>query len=210
MLGLARLPRMNTLATALRPTWTLANRYTSRRTRAASGAYEIVLVLACSGLIALSAQVAVPLPFSPVPVSGQTLAVLLIGMALGKRLGSAAVLAYLAEGSMGLPFFAGGLGGPAAIVGPTGGYLVGFLPAAWICGALAERGWDRHALRALVPLLAGEVALFSMGLFWLSRFTGPESVWALGLLPFLPGEAAKIVIAAAALPLTWRMLARHR
>lgn len=200
---------MTTLANSLRPTWSLANRYTTTRSHAISTAYEIALVLACSGLIALSAQAAVPLPFSPVPVSGQTLAVLLIASALGRRLGSAAVLAYLAEGAMGLPVFAGGIGGPAALVGPTGGYLLGFLPAAWVCGALAERGWDRNVLGMVASMIAGEIVLFATGLTWLSRYVGPAAMWGMGLLPFLPGEAAKIAIAATALPLTWRVAARR-
>ena len=200
---------MMTLAHTLRPTWSLANRYTTPRSHAVSGIYEIALVVLCSGLIALSAQAAVPLPFSPVPVSGQTLAILLIASALGRRLGSAAVLAYLAEGAMGLPVFAGGISGPAALIGPTGGYLVGFIPAAWVCGALAERGWDRSVLGTAASMVAGEVVLFAIGLFWLSRYTGPAAVWGMGLLPFLPGEAAKIAIAATALPLSWRILARR-
>ena len=200
---------MTTLAKTLRPTWSLANRYTTPRSHAVSGIYEALLVLACSGLIALSAQAAVPLPFSPVPVSGQTLAVLLIASALGRRLGSAAVLAYLAEGAMGLPVFAGGIGGPAALIGPTGGYLVGFLPAAWVCGALAERGWDRNIPGMVASMVAGETVLFATGLFWLSRYVGPAAVWGMGLLPFLPGEVAKIVIAATALPLSWKVAERR-
>ena len=200
---------MTTLAKTLRPTWSLANRYTTPRSHAVSGIYEAVLVLACSGLIALSAQAAVPLPFSPVPVSGQTLAVLLIASALGRRLGSAAVLTYLAEGAMGLPVFAGGISGPAALIGPSGGYLVGFLPAAWVCGALAERGWDRNVLGMVASMVAGEIVLFATGVFWLSRTVGPAAVWGMGLLPFLPGEVAKIVIAATALPLSWRVAERR-
>ena len=200
---------MTTLAKTLRPTWSLANRYTTSRSHAVSGIYEALLVLACSGLIALSAQAAVPLPFSPVPVSGQTLAVLLIASALGRRLGSVAILTYLAEGAMGLPVFAGGIGGPAALIGPTGGYLVGFLPAAWVCGALAERGWDRNVLGMVASMVAGEIVLFATGLFWLSRTVGPVAVWGMGLLPFLPGEVAKIVIAATALPLSWRVAERR-
>jgi biotin transport system substrate-specific component len=200
---------MTTLAKTLRPTWSLANRYTTSRSHAVSGIYEALLVLACSGLIALSAQAAVPLPFSPVPVSGQTLAVLLIASALGRRLGSVAVLTYLAEGAMGLPVFAGGISGPATLIGPSGGYLVGFLPAAWVCGALAERGWDRNVLGMVASMVAGEIVLFATGLFWLSRTVGPAAVWGMGLLPFLPGEAAKIVIAATALPLSWRVAERR-
>ena len=110
---------------------------------------------------------------------------------------------------MGLPVFAGGISGPAALIGPTGGYLVGFLPAAWICGSLAERGWDRSVLGTVASMVAGEIVLFGVGLFWLARYTGPAAVWGMGLLPFLPGEAAKIAIASTALPLSWRILARR-
>ncbi|RPJ40883.1 MAG: biotin transporter BioY, partial [Candidatus Latescibacterota bacterium] len=103
-----------------------------------------LLVAFASLLLALSARVAIPLPFSPVPISGQSFAVLLVGALLGSRRGSAAVLLYLAEGAVGLPVFAGGAGGAAYLVGPTGGYLAAFLPAAFVVGALCERGWDKR------------------------------------------------------------------
>jgi len=172
--------------------------------------YEILLVAAGSVLIALSAYVAVPLPFSPVPVTGQTFAVLLVGSALGARRGAAAALAYLAEGCAGLPVFAGGAAGAHVLVGPTGGYLLGFVPGAFLCGALAERGWDRSVLGTVASMALGNVAILAPGLLWLARFVGSERVLALGLDPFLPGDVVKIALAAALLPLAWKRLTPGR
>src|SRR5256885_3813912 len=117
--------------------------------------WKLALVLAGSALIALAAQVRIPLPFSPVPVTGQTFAVLLVAAALG-RLGLASVIAYLIEGAAGLPVFAGGTFGVTTIVGPTGGYLIGFALAAAIVGSAAEQGWDRHLVTSLVVVVLGE------------------------------------------------------
>ncbi len=109
-----------------------------------AGVYDAALILGASLLIALSARIAVPVPFSPAPITGQTLAVLLVGALLGSRRGALSVLAYLAEGAMGLPVFAGGGAGILWLLGPTGGYLFGFIAAAFVTGWLAERGWDRR------------------------------------------------------------------
>jgi biotin transport system substrate-specific component len=173
---------------------------------AAALLYDLALIAAGSLLIALSAQVAIPLPFSPVPVTGQTFGVLFVASALGRARGTAAVLAYLAEGAAGLPVFAGLAAGPAKLLGPTGGYLLGFVPGAWLCGALAERGWDRTPLRTTTSMILGNIAIFAFGLPWLARFVGASSVWALGFWPFLPGDIAKIGLAAALLPLGWKAL----
>lgn len=181
--------------------------------RASSGAllfHEAILVLAGSALIAASAWIAVPLPFSPVPVTAQTFAVLLVGSVLGARRGAAAAIAYLGEGSLGLPVFAGGSGGAHVLAGPTGGYLAGFVAGAWLCGFLAERGWDRRVLTTVVSMVFGNVAILAPGLLWLSRFVGTERVQALGLVPFLPGDVVKIASAAVILPLGWRLIARLR
>jgi len=172
--------------------------------------HETILVLAGSALIAASAWIAVPLPFSPVPVTAQTFAVLLVGSVLGARRGAAAAIAYLGEGALGLPVFAGGSGGMHALAGPTGGYLAGFVAGAWLCGLLAERGWDRRVLTTVVSMVLGNVAILAPGLLWLSRFVGTERVLALGLYPFLPGDVVKIASAAVALPLGWRLIARLR
>ncbi|HEU4333771.1 MAG TPA: biotin transporter BioY [Candidatus Eisenbacteria bacterium] len=168
--------------------------------------YDLALIAAGSLIIALSAQVAIPLPFSPVPVTGQTFGVLFVASILGRVRGAAAVLAYLAEGAAGLPVFAGLAAGPAKLLGPTGGYLIGFVPAAWLCGALAERGWDRTPLRTAASMILGNIAIFALGLPWLARFVGASNVWALGFWPFLPGDIVKIGLAAALLPLGWKAL----
>jgi biotin transport system substrate-specific component len=168
-------------------------------------ATEILLVGVGSVLIAASAWIAVPLPFSPVPVTAQTFAVLLVGSALGARRGAAAALAYLAEGCAGLPVFAGGAAGAQVLLGATGGYLAGFVPGAFVCGALAERGWDRRVATTIASMILGNAAILLPGLLWLARLVGFERVLALGLYPFLPGDAIKVAVAAAALPLAWKV-----
>ena len=170
-------------------------------------AWKLVLVLAGSVLIALAAQVRIPLPFSPVPVTGQTFAVLLVAAALG-RLGVASVIAYLAEGAIGLPVFAGGASGLASMGGPTGGYLVGFVLAAVIVGAAAEREWDRRLATSLLVMLLGEIAIYACGIAWLARFPLSVSLWQAGLIPFIPGDLFKMVLAALALPAAWRLVRR--
>ncbi len=171
--------------------------------------YDAALVLAGSLLVALFAQIAIPLPFSPVPVTGQTFAVLLTGVLLGSRRGSLALLTYLAEGAMGLPVLAGGAAGLARLTGPTGGYLVGFVAAAWLVGRLAERGWDRRMESTLLAMLLGNAVIYAFGLPWLARFVGADRVFDLGLLPFLPGDLGKVLLAAASLPWGWRILDRR-
>ena len=198
---------MMTLAEAIRPGSAAAFR---NRATTASYAYEVLLVLVGSAVIALSAWVAIPLPFSPVPVTGQTFAVLLVGSALGARRGAASALAYVAEGASGLPVFAGGAAGPHILLGPTGGYLAGFVFGAFVCGALAERGWDRRPIPTVGSMVLGNIAILAPGLIWLSTFVGRGRVLALGLWPFVPGDLVKIALAAAVLPLGWGLLARLR
>ena len=169
--------------------------------------WKLVLVLAGSALIALAAQVRIPLPFSPVPVTGQTFAVLLVAAALG-RLGLASVIAYLVEGAIGLPAFAGGASGLAYLTGPTGGYLIGFALAAAVVGSAAERGWDRRLGSALAAMLLGEIAIYVCGLAWLARFVPADRLLDAGLLPFIPGDLYKMVLAALALPGAWWLVRR--
>jgi len=190
---------MITMADAIRPS-----------TRVTPLAYEVLLVLLGSALIALSAWVAVPVPFSPVPVTGQTFAVLLVGSALGARRGAAAALAYLAEGCSGLPVFAGGAAGPHVMLGPTGGYLAGFVLGALVCGTLAERGWDRRVSTTVASMVLGNVMILVPGLLQLQAFVGPDRVLAMGLVPFLAGDVVKIAIAAALLPLAWKWIGHGR
>ncbi len=179
------------------------------RARALSLAFDLALALAGSALIALSARVAIPLPFSPVPVTGQTFAILLVGAALGRWRGAAAVIAYLAEGAAGLPVFASAHAGPAVLLGPTGGYLLGFVPGAWLCGLFAEHGWDRRVGSTILSMILGNASIFAVALPWLARYVGGSNVWALGFWPFLPGDVVKIGLAAAALPLAWKWLGRE-
>jgi len=176
-----------------------------------------VLAVAGTALIAISAKIQVP--FWPVPMTLQTFAILVIAMAYGWRLGSATVLLYLAEGAMGLPVFAGG-GGIAYFAGPTTGYLFGFLIAAALVGALAERGWDRSVVRTLLANTAGTAMIFVPGVLWLAFFLGGAkgldpaaalvAAWTAGALPFLAGAAAKIALAAAVMPFAWRLVGRPR
>lgn len=140
--------------------------------------------------IAIAAQIAIPFPGSPVPVTAQTFALLVVGISLGARRGALALALYLLEGALGLPVFAGGAAGPAAFIGPTAGYLLAFPLAALVAGALAapRSSWLRIALASF----ASHAVVFAFGLAWLARFVGAEHVFAVGLVPFLPGEALKI------------------
>lgn len=176
--------------------------------RLAGRLYDLGLIVAGSLLIALSAQLSVHLPFSPVPITGQTFAVLFLGFLLGPWRGGAAALAYLAEGATGLPVFAGAMGGPAVLLGPTAGYLYGFVPAAFLAGWLAQRGWDRSPWRTALAMAAGNSAIYLLGLPWLSHFVGDSQVLALGLFPFIPGDLFKIALAVPLLPLGWRWLGK--
>jgi biotin transport system substrate-specific component len=170
---------------------------------------DLMLVLAGSALVALGARLSIHLPFSPVPVTGQTFGVLLVGALLGSRRGALSLLAYLGEGLAGLPVFAGGTAGMAALVGPSGGYLVGFVFAAFVTGWLAEHGWDRRFSTAAAAMLAGSIALYTPGLIGLAKFVGASEVLSAGLLPFIPGDLVKIGLAALALPFGWKLLARR-
>lgn len=170
---------------------------------------SLLLVVGGSLLVALSAQLVVYLPFTPVPITGQTLGVLLVGATLGARRGAAALALYLAEGAVGLPFFAGGMAGAAVLLGPTGGYLLAFPLAAFVTGRAADRGWDRRGLTTAAAMSLGAAVIFAGGLAWLSFFVGWERVWVAGLVPFLPGALLKIIVASAALPLAWRLLGRR-
>ncbi len=175
-------------------------------TRRNARLYDVSLIVGGSLAVGLSAQVALPLAFSPVPITGQTLAVLLVGALMGRVRGGVVMLLYLAEGVAGLPVFAGGGAGAAHLLGPTGGYLVGFVVAATVTGYLAERGWDRRFGTTLAAMLLGTVAIFVIGLAWLGLFTGTENLLAMGLYPFVPGAIAKIIVAAALVPQGWKLL----
>ena len=167
---------------------------------------DVALIAGASLLTALAAQVAVPLPGSPVPLTGQTFAVLLTGAALGARRGFLAQALYLLEGASGLPVFAGGLGGAWLLAGPTGGFLVAFPLAAAVTGTLAERGWDRRFVGTLAAMLLGSAVILLAGAAWLARFLPMPQALAAGAWPFVPGDLLKAVAAALALPAAWRAL----
>lgn len=171
-------------------------------------ATQLALILGGSLLIAALAQIRIPLPFTPVPITGQTLAVLLIGTVLGARRGAAATVLYLLEGSAGLPFFSGGAAGFAHLMGPTGGYLVSFPVAAFLVGWMAERRMDRKFITSLPAFIAGHALIFAAGVTWLSFYVGRDQALVAGLLPFIPGAVVKTALLAVLLPGAWKYVDR--
>ncbi|GAK55830.1 BioY protein [Candidatus Vecturithrix granuli] len=169
---------------------------------------DSLLVIATSLLLALSAQVGFPLPFSPVPVTFQTFVVLAAGAVLGSRLGALSVLVYLTEGMIGLPFFAKGAAGIAYLRGATGGYLLGFVAAAFVVGLLVERGWGRKVSTAMMAMGIGNVVLYVFGIAWLQTILNISTTKALflGLYPFIAGDLYKIGIGALLLPVLGNFL----
>ena len=168
---------------------------------------DLVLIVGFTVMMSLVAQIRIPLPNSPVPITGQTFGVLLTGAALGSRRGAASMALYVIVGGMGLPVFAGwgtGLFWSFA----SGGYIIGFVPAAFIVGWLAERGWDRRP-RILVAMLLGNIVLYVPGLIQLEAFfEGKAFVW--GLWPFIPGDLAKLYLASLAMPTAWSLALKYR
>lgn len=170
---------------------------------------SLALIIAFSLLTALAAQVAIPLPGTLVPLTGQTFAVLLTGALLGSRLGALAMIAYLIEGASGLPFFYAGSGGVQhLLLSPTSGYLLSYPLAAFVVGLLAERGWDKRFLTAAAAMLLGSIVILMGGWAWLARFMSPATAFNTGVAPFLIGDLIKIALAAAVLPSGWAILRR--
>lgn len=171
-------------------------------------ARDVALVIGAALLTALCAQVRIPLPFSPVPLTGTTFAVLLTAAALGPIRGVAGQALYLVLGLAGLPFFTGGESGVQYALGPTGGYLAGFLLAAWLVGLCARRGLDRSALGTAAAFALGTLAIYVLGATWLAAVAGLSIVqaFALGVAPFLLGDALKALLAAGLLPAAWRLV----
>ncbi len=167
-------------------------------------ARKILLAVTGSLLLALSAKIQITV--LPVPLTLQTLAVIMIGTLFGPRLGVATVMLYLAEGMAGLPVFAGPLAGPAYFAGPTGGFLIGFVPAAWLAGTLAERGWDRRIVTTFALMILSAGLIYIPGAAWLATLIGAESAIAKGVLPFLLGDVIKAALATAVLPLAWKLI----
>ena len=166
------------------------------------------LVIVFSLFIAACAQFSIQI--GPVPITGQSFAVLLTGALLGSRMGAAAVIAYLIEGALGLPFFASGGAGIVRFFGPTGGYLVAFPAAAFIVGAFAEHGWDKRYPTAVAAMAIGSVVILLGGWAWFTILTNtpPVAAFKIAVLPFLAGDVVKIALAAAVLPTGWALLRR--
>ena len=160
--------------------------------------YDVALVGLGSLVLALSARIS--LPMWPVPITAQTFAVVMLGAFLGSRRATVAVLAYLAEGAMGLPVFANGGFGAWYMMGPSGGYLLGFVGAAWLTGYLVERGWDKRMGTLFLAMTAGHLVIYAFGFSWLASFVGIEKAWLAGMMPFLPGDLVKVLLATALIP----------
>jgi biotin transport system substrate-specific component len=170
-------------------------------------ARDAMIALAATGLLAISAKIQVP--FYPVPMTMQSLVVLVIGAAFGWRLGAATLALYLAEGAMGLPVFALG-GGLPYMMGPTGGYLLGFVAAAAVTGYLAERGWTNSVLGALAAMAIGHAVIFLLGFAWMAYLFGAAVAFAKGVVPFYAATLFKTLLGAALLPAAWWLVERAR
>ena len=193
---------------------TLAQTLPRPRDRLARLAMDIGLIVAASLVVAASAQLTIHLRF--VPITMQTLGVLLVGATLGSLRGGAAIALYLAEGAAGLPFFAEAKGGVDYLIlrdpiHASGGYLWGFLLAAVLVGFLAERGWDRNVGSALGAMFLGNVAIFLVGVPWLAAAVdlSVEETLPIGLYPFIIGDTIKLLLAAGALPVAWRIVGKR-
>jgi biotin transport system substrate-specific component len=174
-------------------------------------ARDAALVVAAAALTALCAQISFYLPGNPVPVTGQTFAVLLTGAALGANRGAAAMLLYVLIGMVGLPVYADGKHGMDVITGASGGYLVGFLVAGWVVGRLAEARLDRRPVTALPLFLIGSAIIYVIGVPWLAVSAHQSLGWAIsnGFTDFIPGDVVKAAAAAAVLPTAWRLAGRR-
>jgi biotin transport system substrate-specific component len=174
-------------------------------------ARDAALILAAAALTAVCAQISFFLPGNPVPVTGQTFAVLLTGAALGANRGAAAMLLYILIGMVGLPVYADGQHGIDVITGASGGYLVGFLAAGWVVGRLAEARLDRTPVKALPLFLIGSAIIYAIGVPWLAISADQSLSWAIsnGFVDFIPGDLVKAAAAAGLLPLAWKLAGRR-
>lgn len=187
----------------------LAHSLGRRSTAGSALLTDVALVVLGSAVMAGLAQISFRLPFTPVPISGQTLGVLVVAASLGAWRGAASMLLYLGEGAAGLPVFAEGHSGAVFLTNmPTTGFLWGFVVAAAVVGLLAQLGWDRNVGSAIGAMLVGEVVVFAFGISWLAHFLGvpAQEALELGLYPFVLGELLKLLIAAGVLPAAWRLL----
>ena len=165
--------------------------------------YNILLVFGGSIFITVSAQIAIG---GPIPFTMQTFAVLFVGALFGTRLGSAAVGLYLLEGLAGWPVFSHWRGGFHMLLGPTGGFLIGFLAAAYVLGFLAQHGWDKRISTTIMAMITGNIIIHLFGFTWFSLLAGTNNALILGLYPFIPGDIIKIILAAVLLPSGWKLI----
>ena len=162
-----------------------------------SNSLTMNLVIAFSGslLLALLARLTILIPFSPVPITGQTFGILFLGGVLGSRFGTLSVIMYILEGLIGLPVFAGGTMGFLYLLGPTGGYLLGFIPAVYLVGYLSEQGWTNSFTSAFLTMIIGTLLIFIFGISWLAVTAGFGTALSIGLYPYIPGAVIKIILA---------------
>ena len=188
-------------------TLTLRDAVVGRTSRAGTAA----AVVAGAALIAACAQISIPLGFTPVPLTGQTFAVLLVGASLGTLAGTASALLYVAAGALGAPVYADHGHGWHIVTSASGGYLIGFIAAAALTGALAKRRWDRRFSSSLGAMLTGNVVIYAFGVAWLAHklHTGTNTALQDGLYPFIPGDLLKLYLAAAILPTAWKITGRR-
>uniref|UniRef100_A0A7C4UFF7 Biotin transporter n=1 Tax=candidate division WOR-3 bacterium TaxID=2052148 RepID=A0A7C4UFF7_UNCW3 len=171
--------------------------------------YDIFLIISCSSLIAFSSRIFIPLPFTPVPITLQTFSVLITGALLGSKRGLLSVILFIISGIAGLPVFAKG-SGFLYLLGPTGGYIFGFLIASFTTGFFSQIGWDRSFHKTFFSLFIGNILIYIPGLIWLGRFTGYNNVLKMGFFPFLIGDIIKIGIGTFVLPSGWIILKKER
>src|SRR5947199_7278305 len=171
-------------------------------------AADFLLIIGASALIAIAAQIAIPLPFTPVPLTMQPLAVLLVGVVLGSARGAFAAALYLIEGASGLPVFAQAHSGPLWLIGPTAGYLWSYPAAAWLAGWFSERGWGSTIVRSVAGMLAALAVIYAGGWSWLAVLTSPRGALYAGVTPFVLADAIKIALGAALLPYAQRLVAK--
>jgi len=171
-------------------------------------ALDVLLVLCASAIIAIAAQIAIPIPGTVVPLTMQPLAVLLVGVTLGSTRGAAAAALYLLEGFSGMPVFAQGHGGAIWLAGPTAGYLFSYPFAAFVAGWFSERGWGATTIRAIAGMLVALGVIYLGGWSWLAAFAGAKSAWLGGVRPFILADILKVAVGASLLPQLQRLISR--
>ena len=164
-------------------------------TKHQSAAITISAAFTGSLLLALLAHLSIPVPYSPVPITGQTFGILFLGAVLGSRIGTLSVILYISEGLIGIPVFAGGSMGFLYLLGPTGGYLIGFIPAVYMVGYFSEKGFIKNISTTLIAMIFGTIVIFVFGISWLVVTAGFGTALSIGLYPYIPGAIIKIMLA---------------